>query len=51
MTLTFALAVLAIWFLTSIPVSLLLVSMMRVEPEFPGGDVALPAGPMLREPA
>lgn len=40
MTLTFALTVLAIWILGSIPVSLLLVSMMRVEPDVASSDVA-----------
>jgi hypothetical protein len=51
MTLAFALAVLAIWFLGSIPVSLLVVRMMRVEPDFAGGDVAVAAERVLRETA
>jgi putative solute:sodium symporter small subunit len=49
MTLTFALTVLAIWFLVSIPVSLLLANMMRVEPDAGGGDLAIAAEPVLRE--
>ena len=48
MTPTFALTVLAIWLLGSIPASLLLVSMMRVEPDPADGD-ALVAEPVLRE--
>lgn len=51
MTLTLALTVLVIWFLGSIPVSLLLVSMMRVEPDAFGSDVAVAAEPVLRETA
>ena len=51
MTLPFALTVFTIWFLGSIPVSLLVVSMMRVEPDFAGGDVAVAAEPALRETA
>ena len=49
MTLTFALTVLAIWFLGSIPVSLLLANMMRVEPDAAGSDLAVAAEPALQE--
>ena len=48
MTLALALTVLAIWFLGSIPVSLLLASMMRVEPDVDGADGAVAAEPVLR---
>ncbi len=51
MTLPFALTVFTIWFLGSIPVSLLVVRMMRVEPDFAGGDGAVTAQRVLRETA
>jgi hypothetical protein len=51
MTLTFALTVLTIWCLVSIPVSLLLASMMRVASDAAGGDIAGTAEPVLRETA
>ncbi len=51
MTLTFALTVLTIWCLVSIPVSLLLARMMRVASDAAGGDIAVTAEPVLRETA
>ena len=51
MTLTFAVTLLAIWILVSIPVSLMIVSLMRVEPDTAAGDPAIAAEPVLRESA
>jgi hypothetical protein len=49
MTLTSALTVLAIWLLGSIPASLLLVSMMRVDPHPDDGDALVAPEPVLRD--
>ena len=51
MTLTFAVTLLAIWVVVSIPVSLMIVSLMRVEPDTADGDGAIVAEPVLRESA
>jgi hypothetical protein len=51
MTLTFAATLLAIWVLVSIPVSLIIVSLMRVEPDTGGGDTAIGVEPALKETA
>jgi hypothetical protein len=51
MNLTFALMLLAIWIVVSIPVSLMIVSLMRVEPDAAEGDAAIGVNPVLRESA
>jgi hypothetical protein len=51
MTLTFALALLAIWVVVSIPVSLMIVSLMRVEPDAADSDPAIAVEAVLRESA
>lgn len=48
MTLTFAVTLLAIWVVVSIPVSLMIVSMMRVEPDAADGNAGIA---VLRESA
>lgn len=51
MTLTFTVTLLAIWVLVSIPVSLMIVRMMRVEPDAAEGDAGIAVEPVLRESA
>jgi glycerol-3-phosphate acyltransferase PlsY len=51
MTLTFALTILAAWIVGSIPVSLMIVSMMRVDPLADDGDDMVAVEHVLRETA
>jgi hypothetical protein len=51
MTWTFAVTLLAIWVLVSIPVSLMIVSLMRVEPDAADGSPAIAIEPVFRESA
>ena len=51
MTLTFAVTLLATWILISIPVSLMIVSLMRVESDADEGRAAMSVEPALRESA
>jgi hypothetical protein len=51
MTWTFAVTLFAIWVVVSIPVSLMIVSLMRVEPDAGDSDPALAVEPVLRESA
>ena len=51
MTLTFTVTLLAIWIVVSIPVSLIIVRMMQVEPDAAEGDAAIAVEPALRESA
>jgi hypothetical protein len=51
MTFTFTVTLLAIWVVVSIPVSLMIVRMMQVEPDAAEGDTAIAAEPMFRESA
>jgi hypothetical protein len=51
MTLTFAVTLFAIWVVVSIPVSLMIVSLMRVDPDTADGDRAIGVDSVLRESA
>jgi hypothetical protein len=51
MTLTFTVTLLAIWVLVSIPVSLMIVRMMQVEPAAAEGGAAIGVEPAFRESA
>ena len=48
---TFTVTLLAIWVLVSIPVSLMIVRMMQVEPAAADGDAAIGVEPAFRESA
>ena len=51
MTLTFTVTLLVIWVVVSIPVSLMIVRMMQVEPDAAEGDAAIAVEPVFRESA